>query len=328
MQGLVRINGQQSGNFRMEKGMKQGDSLSPLLFITFMDQIIKQCRRRTRRYKFGNWKLRPIYLQSLIYADDIVLINNNVEDLQNAVIEWASTLEERGMAVNISKSKIMKIGGEKVNFEIKWKDQTLEQVNSYKYLGTIINDDGKLDEEINNRIRKANQVYYNLNNTIIGKREVNKKTKMQIYKTVYLPVLLYGAETWAMMDKHKSRVTASEMKYLRKVVGKTKRDRVRNINIRNELQQAPVVEQIERKQLNWFGHLVRMGDERKVKEVFESRVEGKRRRGRPRIEWEQYVNDVVRRRGKEIREIRRLALDRERYKKWVEDPTLQGIRDR
>ncbi|KAJ4439765.1 hypothetical protein ANN_07893 [Periplaneta americana] len=97
---------------------------------------------------------------------------------------------------------------------------------------------------------------------------------------------------------------------------------------RNELQQAPVVEQIERKQLNWFGHLVRMGDERKVKEVFESRVEGKRRRGRPRIEWEQYVNDMVRRRGKEIRKIRRLALDRERYKKWVEDPTLQGIRDR
>ncbi|KAJ4442746.1 hypothetical protein ANN_04337 [Periplaneta americana] len=105
-------------------------------------------------------------------------------------------------------------------------------------------------------------------------------------------------------------------------------DRVRNINIRNELQQAPVVEQIERKQLNWFGHLVRMVDERKVKEVFESRGEGKRRRGRPRIEGEQYVNDMVRRRGKEIREIGRLALDRERYKKWVEDPTLQGTRDR
>ncbi|KAJ4450624.1 hypothetical protein ANN_02052 [Periplaneta americana] len=106
-------------------------------------------------------------------------------------------------------------------------------------------------------------------------------------------------------------------------------NRVRNINIRNELQQAPVVEQIGRKELNWFGHLVTMGDERKVKEVFESRVEDKRRRGRPRIEWEQYVNDVVRGRGKEIREIRRrLALNRERYKKWVKDPTLQGTRDR
>ena len=113
VQGSVRLNGQQSGNFRMKKGIKQGDSLSPLLFIVFMDQIIKHCRRRTRRYKIGNWKLRPIYLQSLIYADDIVLINSNVAGLQNAVIEWASTLEERGMEVNIGKSKLMKIGGKK-----------------------------------------------------------------------------------------------------------------------------------------------------------------------------------------------------------------------
>ena len=127
-----------------------------------------------------------------------------------------------------------------------------------------------------------------------------------------------------MLDKHKSRLTASEMKYLRKVSGKTRRDRVRNVTIRNELE-LPVVEQIERKQLKWYGHLVRMGEERKVKEVpvFKSRVEGRRRRGRPRIEWEHYVNDVVRRRGKDTLEIRRLATDRGGYRKWVEqDPTL------
>ena len=52
-------------------------------------------------------------------------------------------------------------------------------------------------------------------------------------------------------------------------------------------------------------------------------MDGRRRRGRPRIEWEQYVNDVVRRRGKDTLEIRRMASGRGGYRKWVEqDPTL------
>ena len=75
--------------------------------------------------------------------------------------------------------------------------------------------------------------------------------------------------------------------------------------------------------MKWYGHLVRMGEERKVKEVFESRVKGRRRRGRPRIEWAQYVNDVVRRRGEDTLKIRRMTMDRGGYRKWVEqDPTL------
>ena len=43
----------------------------------------------------GNYKMRPVYVQSLIYADDIVLIVSNEEELQKAVTEWASAINDR-----------------------------------------------------------------------------------------------------------------------------------------------------------------------------------------------------------------------------------------
>jgi uncharacterized protein YdeI (BOF family) len=62
-------------------------------------------------------------------------------------------------------------------------------------LGVIVTNDGRIDKEINNWIKKANQIYYEINNKILGKKEVDPKTKIQIYKSVHIPALTYGAES-------------------------------------------------------------------------------------------------------------------------------------
>ena len=80
---------------------------------------------------------------------------------------------------------------------------------------------------------------------------------MQIYQTVYLPTLLYGCETWDRTTKNDSQVTAAEMKYLRPVLNKTRKDRERNVKIRETLKVRPVTQVIEEKQLKWFGHVKR-----------------------------------------------------------------------
>ena len=45
------------------------------------------------------------------------------------------------------------------------------------------------------------------------KRELSKKTKLSIFKAVFAPILIYGPESWAMTERMRSQVQASEMKF-------------------------------------------------------------------------------------------------------------------
>jgi hypothetical protein len=77
------------------------------------------------------------------------------------------------------------------------------------------------------------------------------------------------------------------MKYLRKVIGKTRRDQIRNTTIRNRLMEESVEVLMEKRTLRWYGHAVRMDVERRPKLVLEARPEGGKGKGRPRLEWEE-----------------------------------------
>jgi hypothetical protein len=118
------------------------------------------------------------------------------------------------------------------------------------------------------------------------------------------------------------------MKFLRRIVGKTIRDKWRNNRIRGTLNQEPILNCIKRSSIQWFGHVVRMQDYRKPKQAIEARREKRRGRGRPRKAWEDYVIDVARRKGKTLVDMKRLARDRIAFRQWTEDPTLQGNGDR
>jgi hypothetical protein len=67
----VRINGRSSDPFDVERGVRQGDSMSPLLFIIAMDAILKISKRRTPRTRVGFWNMQHVYDQSLLFADDM-----------------------------------------------------------------------------------------------------------------------------------------------------------------------------------------------------------------------------------------------------------------
>jgi hypothetical protein len=69
-------------------------------------------------------------------------------------------------------------------------------------------------------VQKANQIFYQLVNSIVENKEIKEDTRMRIYKRVFVPTLLYGTESLTILDKHKNRMQASETRYLRKVTGK------------------------------------------------------------------------------------------------------------
>jgi hypothetical protein len=82
--------------------------------------------------------------------------------------------------------------------------------------------------------------YYAINRGVINKKEVNKKTKIAVYKAIYMPTLTYSCESWILLDAHRSKIQASEMRFLRRVEKVTNRDRIRNQVIREQLQVEPL----------------------------------------------------------------------------------------
>ena len=118
-----------------------------------------------------------------------------------------------------------------------------------------------------------------------------------MYKAYYVPVMKYAAEIWTMTQRDESRVQAAEMKFLRSMVQKTRRDRVRNEDIRKELGIQKLNDKLEQNRLRWFGHVKRMNEVRLPRQAMERGMSGKRGRGRPRMPWMESVKNSIRKRN-------------------------------
>ena len=149
----------------------------------------------------------------------------------------------------------------------------ITEANEYKYLGTIINKTGTQENEINNRINQTNKLFYALNNRkFLRNRNVSRETKMKIYSTVFLPTLMYGSENWTLSERQEQRVVATQMKYIRRVLGVTRMDKIPNETLRGMVNIPNILREIERRKLGWFGHLVRMEAGKPAKVIWKTKA--------------------------------------------------------
>ena len=97
-------------------------------------------------------------------------------------------------------------------------------MEKFKYLGVTITNTNDIREEIKRRINMGNACYYSVEN-ILSSRQLSEKLNVNTYKTVILPVVLHGCETWSLMLIEEHRLRVFENKVLRKIVG-AKRDEI------------------------------------------------------------------------------------------------------
>jgi hypothetical protein len=81
---------------------------------------------------------------------------------------------------------------------------------------------------------------------------------------VIRPAILYGAECWATKGQHIQKMSVAEMRMLRWICGHTKKDRIRNDDIRDKLGVAPIQKKLVQHRLRWFGHIQRRPPEASV----------------------------------------------------------------
>lgn len=116
----VIFRGMKSDTFKTEEGLRQGGRLSPLLFIIFMDEIIKNCKSKTPKIQIGYKNMQPIEISEGAFAGDIILTPKGEKELQIGLNIWNKTLTDYGMKMNKNKTKVMVIGEEeRINIKIE-----------------------------------------------------------------------------------------------------------------------------------------------------------------------------------------------------------------
>ena len=126
---------------------------------------------------------------------------------------------------------------------------------------------GKVEKEVTSRIEKAGTVYQIWGRKVFRSHNLSKETKMRVFRTMVMSVLLYGAETWSVTKKEIRKLTIFQMRCLRDIVGVTLWHRHRNSDILRETGEPPVEDQLRQKRLQWFGHMQRMPEHRVQKQV-------------------------------------------------------------
>uniref|UniRef100_A0A8C9VV72 ribonuclease H n=1 Tax=Scleropages formosus TaxID=113540 RepID=A0A8C9VV72_SCLFO len=284
---LVRIASSKSDLFPVHVGLRQGCPLSPILFIIFMDRISRRSQG-TEGVCFGGRRI-----SSLLFADDVVLLASSNQDLQCALEKFAAECEAAGMRISTSKSETTVLSWKKVDCPLRVRGELLPQVEEFKYLGVLFTSEGKMERQVDRRIGAASAVTRSLYRSVVVKKELSRKAKLSIYRSIYVPTLTYGHERWIMTERMRSRIQGAEMSFLRRVPGRTLRDRVRSSVTREELGVEPLLLRIKRSQLRWLGHLFRMPPGRLPGEVFRACPTGRRPQGRPRTRWRDYVSQLA-----------------------------------
>jgi len=284
----VKIDNQLGATFEYDKGVKQGDGLSTALFILALHNAVQETDRRGTIYTKSS--------QICAYADDVVVVTRSETKIRQVYKEIEAKTREMGLIVNVRKTKYMRISirpeGRHIQ-NLKIGEKTFEGVSKFRYLGNVIDKEGRISECIKDRIQAGNKAYA-ANYHMLKSKIIRRSVKMQIYKTMIRPVATYGAETWTLTKADENMLRIFERKIWRKIYGPVQEEGAWRIRYNEELDRLmkgkDIVKFIKAQRIRWLGHVKRMEEGAMPRRTMEGRLFTGRRKGRPRLRW---LDDVI-----------------------------------
>ena len=155
---------------------------------------------------------------------------------------------------------------------MKINNSSIESVEEFKYLGTMLTNKNSIQEEIKSRVKLGNACYYSVQN-LLSSILLSKNLKIKTHTTIILRVVLYGCETWSLTLWEERTLRVFENRVLRRVFG-PKRDgvtgewrKLHNEELSDLYSLPNIVRVVKLRRIRWAGHVACMGEGRGVHRV-------------------------------------------------------------
>jgi hypothetical protein len=207
----IKIASSTSQLFKVATSLRQVDALSSILFNLVLEKIVREMNISE------DLTLGQLKIGLLAYADDIAIIENNIEILKKHCKKLMDVASKVGLIINDEKTECMKLNrsdrmyhrGESLEVE----GHAFYRVTQFKYLGVLLTQDNEPIMEISRRLQLANKCYFGAG-TLLKSRSISINLKIKMYMTLICPVILYGSETWALRKAEVVRLDIFKRKVL------------------------------------------------------------------------------------------------------------------
>ena len=199
IKSCVRVGDKLTGFFPCECGVRQGENLSPVLFSLYLNDLQNylldnDCKGIQTEHSLYTDLLINIIV--LLYADDTILISDNLRDLQINLNHFKDYCDMWKLKVNLDKTKVVVFGTRRnTNHHVTLGGQSVEVVNEYKYLGILFNKNRSFNNAISALSMQARKAMFSLFSKING-LELPVDCQLDLFNKTIVPILLYGSEVW------------------------------------------------------------------------------------------------------------------------------------
>ena len=260
------------------KGVKQGDLLSALLFCVALMIILQNTLLDTNNGIIIGGEPH----NNMGYADDIAIVAESLEEMNEILNRLQHFAEIFGLKINVAKTKIMLVGSHSTSTVPSIGNQTLDIVENFEYLGRTLSHDANDMPALINRINKAWGSFAK-KKKLMTSNYISLRCKRTIYETYILPVALYATETMTWKSEMRQKIEVFHNNIMRWMTRTRLRDKVSIVRLYTKTNLKPLLPEVKRRKLKWYGHLRR--SRLPVRTTVEGMVQGKRRSGRPNRRW-------------------------------------------